>query len=33
MHCRTLQTLAPLGASETTLCTSVRIRCAEVAHG
>ena len=33
MHCRTLQTVAPQGALETTPCTSVRLHSMEVAHG
>lgn len=33
MHCSSLQNVAPLGAFETTPCASVRILCAEVAHG
>ena len=33
MYCRTLQTVAPHGAFDTTSCTRVRIACAEVTHG
>lgn len=33
MYCRTLQTVAPHGAFDTTPCASVRLDGMEVAHG